>query len=83
MKYIIFLRGNLKLNIKKRIVPIVLFFALIASSIAVGQWNVSAAEDTIDPTFYSISVDKSKVYSGESVTVSIDAWDASGIDMYM
>ncbi len=71
------MRGNLKLNIKKRIFPIVLFFALIASSIAVGQSRVSAAADTAGPAFQSVSVNGNVVSGGESVTVSVTATDDS------
>jgi len=66
------------LNIKKRIVPIVLFFALIASSIAVGQWKVNAAADVTPPYISGISVDYSKVCSGQDVTITVNASDDSG-----
>jgi len=66
------------LKIKKRIIPIVLFFALIASSIAVGQWKVSAAADVTPPYISGISVDYSKVCSGQDVTITVDATDDSG-----
>jgi len=65
------------LKIKKRIVPIVLFFAILATSISVGQWAVRAAADTTAPVFESINVDKSSVEVGGTITVTVTGTDDS------
>jgi len=67
-------------KVKKRIVSMVLFFAMLASSIAVGQWGVSAAVDTTPPVLQGISIDNSAVPKGVSVNITVKASDASGID---
>jgi uncharacterized protein YjdB len=68
------------LKIKKRIVPIVLFFAIIASSIAIWQLSVKAAADTTAPVFKSIRVSDYVASGGGAVCVYVDATDdSSGI----
>jgi len=65
------------LDIKKRIIPIVIFFALIASSIAVGECKVSAAADTTGPVFQSVSVSSNVASGGGAINAYVSATDDS------
>jgi len=69
------------LNIKKRIVPIVLFFALIASSVGMGQWAVKAASDTTGPVLKSISSGFGSANGGGTINAYVTATDdISGVN---
>ncbi len=58
----------------------VLFFAMLASSIATGQQGVSAAVDTAAPTLQGISIDSIAVPKGGSLNITVKASDSSGLD---
>ena len=77
LKTITFMRGNLKLNIKKRIFPIVLFFALIASEYRCGAKQGKCCGRHGWPCISERKREWECGLGGESVTVSVTATDDS------
>jgi len=70
------------MNIKKRIIPIILSFFIVFSNILMRQ--VNAAEDTTPPTLNSVAINKIIGASGDTLTVTVNAQDdISGLESSM